>query len=71
MLAESPDTKKQRLLAEYTQAKNFYSWAVKELSHQRGIVSHEDYQKILTMTIEASEDCDKRRRAYFNTAKSL
>jgi hypothetical protein len=59
----SPDNEGRRLLAEYKAATRFYTWAVSELSRQRGTVPHEDFDKLLKGVEEARFECERARQA--------
>ena len=58
----SPE-EERRLLTEYETATRFYSWAVGEMSRQRGRVSYDDYQKLLRVAGEARDECERARIA--------
>src|SRR5258705_13637586 len=66
----SPDNKERRLLAEYDTATRFYSWAVTELSRQRGIVSHDEYIKLKQVTDDARKEGERIRGALFKLKDS-
>jgi hypothetical protein len=59
----SPDNEERRLLVEYETATCFYSWAVRELGRQRGLLSYDDYQKLLKVAGHAHDECERSRIA--------
>jgi hypothetical protein len=59
----APDNHERRLLAEYGTATRFYSWAVSELSRQRGVLPLDAYDKLRELVENARRDCDKARLA--------
>ncbi len=65
----SPDNEERRLLAEYETVTRFYSWAVSELSRQRGVLPLDGYDKLrdLGELVEKTRlDCQKTRVALQN-----
>ena len=63
MLPPSPDNEERRLLAEYETATRFYSWAVSELSRQRGTLSYDAYLNLRRVAGDAREECERARVA--------
>ncbi len=61
MTIESPDNEERRLIAEYETVTRFYSWAMSELSRQRGLLPRETYDKMLKVTEDARTDCKRAR----------
>jgi hypothetical protein len=62
----SPDNKERRLLAEYETATGFYSWAVRELSRQRGTLAHDEYERLRNMVENARLESERARLAVKN-----
>ncbi len=59
----SPDNAERRLLAEYETVTRFYSWAVSELSRQRGVLPLDAHNKLSKLVDKARRDCAKARVA--------
>ena len=59
----SPDNEERPLLAEYETATRFYSWAVGELSRQRGIAPFDAYDHALRLAEDARTVCESARKA--------
>jgi hypothetical protein len=59
----SPANEERRLLAEYETATRYYSWAVGELSRQRGILDPENYRKLFQLADDAFAECERARTA--------
>jgi hypothetical protein len=57
----SPDNEERRLIAEYETVTRFYSWAVSELSRQRGLLPQDAHDKMLKLTEDARTDCNRAR----------
>jgi hypothetical protein len=57
----SPDNEERRLIAEYETVTRFYSWAISELSRQRGLLPRNAHAKILKLTEDARKDCKRAR----------
>ena len=57
----SPDDEERQLLAEYETATQYYSWAVGELSRQRGVLDFENYKKLFQLAEDAFTDCEAKR----------
>ena len=55
----SPDNEERRLLAEYETATQYYSWAVGELSRQRGMLDPGNYRKLFQLAEDAFADMRK------------
>jgi hypothetical protein len=64
----SLDNEERRLLAEYQTAARFYSWAVTELSNQRGTAG--TFNQALKVVDEARNACEKARLALAEFKKS-
>ena len=62
----SPNNEERRLLAEYQTATQYYSWAVGELSRQRGTLGYEAYLKSRNLAEDAYAECEKTRLAVKN-----
>ena len=61
MPPEVPDTEISRLLAEYGMVTRLYSWAVSELSRQRGLLPRDEYVKLFRVAEDALADCERVR----------
>jgi hypothetical protein len=59
----SPANEERRLLAEYETATRYYSWAVGELSRQRGSMDLENYRKLFQLADDAFVECERARAA--------
>jgi hypothetical protein len=59
----SPDNEERRVLGEYDTATRFYSWALGELSRQRGTVPLDVFLKLQRMVEDAREECERARLA--------
>jgi hypothetical protein len=62
-LPPSPENEGWLLLAEYKAATRFFTWTVSEPSRQRGMVTHEDFDKLLKGVEEARAECERARQA--------
>jgi hypothetical protein len=65
-----PANEERRLLAEYETATRFYSWAVSELSRQRGILSYDDYQELRKVVEDGYTECERTRLALENVRRT-
>src|SRR6476646_6321953 len=63
MHSASPDNEERRLLAEYETATSFYSWAVRELSRQRGTLVNDEYERLRNMVENARLNSERARIA--------
>lgn len=61
MIPGAPDNEERRLLAEYATVTRLYSWAVGELSRQRGLVPRDECVKLFRMAEDACTDCERVR----------
>jgi len=59
----SPDNQERRLHTEYETATSFYSWTVRELAKNRGILPHDQYDRLLNMVENARFECERARVA--------
>ena len=59
----SPNNEERRLLAEYETVTSFYSWAVRELSRNRGTLPNDQYIRLLDMVENARLECQLARLA--------
>jgi hypothetical protein len=57
----SPDNEERRLFAEYETVERFYYWAISELSRQRDLMPRDACDKMLKLTEDAREDCERAR----------
>ena len=57
----SPDNEERRLIAEYETVTRFYSWAISELSRQRGLLQRDAHDKMLKVAEDARTECKRAR----------
>jgi hypothetical protein len=60
---DSPNNEERRLYAEYETATNFYSWTVRELAKNRGMLPHDQYDRLLNLVGNARLECELARAA--------
>jgi hypothetical protein len=58
----SPNEEERLLLQEFEAATSFYSWAVSEMSRQRGVMAQDAYRELLATVRTARLNCDRLRR---------
>jgi hypothetical protein len=68
----SPGNQERRFLAEYEVATQVYSWAVGELSRQRGALSCEEYDKLGVIVEDVRSQSERARLALaaFNNSRT-
>jgi hypothetical protein len=57
----TPNEEERLLLKEFEAATSFYSWAVSEMSRQRGVMAQDAYRELLKTVRAARLNCDKLR----------